>query len=261
MLAAIAAIATMVTVTNTGLYLVIWLVRIGLQGRKMLGAENLRETIFLFVFLGVLIFLRYLIWLFPLQIDLLNGARRTYWVLVDNIKSDLSRYLLTFLVCSGEPPVYELIEISSESFIYDFQSPNYSLVGYLAAVLWVLILFVGIVFSIMRRDPYGLVGVLVFLYFILLHYGFHSKGSVFLFVLQFSPAVVLIVSCAIREVTPKLGGIVGFFRGFNNDGCQRVGCLCACHRRANGGINAFGTHLKQESLLSMCAGPQSFWNF
>lgn len=197
------AISTMITVTNIGLYLVLWIVRLARQGRSAFSTENLRESLLLCVLCVGMVVAHYLIWLLPLNVDLLDGARRTYWVLADNIKSDFFRYLLTFVVYSGVPPAYELIEVSSDLFIYDFRSPAYSFWGGLVAILWLLMLFVGIAFSLLRRDPHGIVGVLGLLYFILLHYGFHSRGSVFLFVLQLPPVFVLIFSCAIREFASR----------------------------------------------------------
>jgi len=202
------AISTMITVTNIGLYLVMWIVRLGRQGVRALSAESFKELILLAVICVAMVVAHYLIWLLPLNVDLIDGARRTYWVLADNIKSDMFRYLLTFLVYSGVPPAYDLIEISSEIFIYDFRSPIYSFLGYLVAMLWMMILLLGVIFSVAKRDPTGIVGLLGLLYFIILHYGFHSRGSVFLFVLQLSPFLVLILSCVIRELASRLWGLM-----------------------------------------------------
>lgn len=205
------ATSTMITVTNIGLYLVLWIVRLARQGRNILSTENLKELLLLCVVCVGMVVAHYLIWLLPLNVDLLDGARRTYWVLADNIKSDFFRYLLTFIVYSGVPPAYELIEVSLDLFIYDFRSPAYSFWGGSAAILWLLMLFLGVVFSLLRRDPHGIVGVLGLLYFILLHYGFHSRGSVFLFVLQLPPVFMLIFSCAIREFSSRSWGMMAVF--------------------------------------------------
>lgn len=205
------AMSTMITVTNIGLYLVLWVVRLARQGKNSFSAEDLKEALLLCALCVGMVIAHYLIWLLPLNVDLVDGARRTYWVLADNIKSDFFRYLLTFVVYSGVPPAYELIEVSSGLFIYDFRAPIYSFWGGSAAILWLLMLFLGVIFSLLRRDPHGIVGVLGLLYFILLHYGFHSRGSVFLFVLQLPPVFVLIFSCAIREFASRSWGMVVVF--------------------------------------------------
>ena len=137
------AIATGITVTNAGLFFIILLTWVRSNGRWTLGQEVIRAVILFATFSVALLSAHYLIWLLPIEINILDGVRRTYWVVANDLKSDIFRYALTFFAYSGVPPSYELVEVLQVPPFFYFRGVNYSGVGYWAAGTWVALLLVG----------------------------------------------------------------------------------------------------------------------
>lgn len=199
-----AALSTAITITNAGLILIMLLVRVFFDGFEKSKKSIFFDFLRFFLVLASLLVIHYFVWVVPLGVDLWDGVRRTYWVVANDSKSDLLRYFLTFFVYSGVPPEYDVVFLLGENYPFvDFRSSNYSVMGYFAASIWFGVFLLGVIISLRRLDPVGVVGLTWLASLVVLHYVFHNKGSVFLFVLQLAPSFLLILSYSVVYLSSK----------------------------------------------------------